>query len=137
MGLTEPKRSGLAARTTRARTHPVPEAQSAVESTAADERTNSKRGLPSIADHVRVLHENGDDMAGKVARRPAARYVSRTLRFKPEQVEFLKSFLESYNANLPRGMAMSLDELGRVLVELFRQTDPAMESVTHLRGKAA
>lgn len=93
---------------------------------------------PTIAAHMRALHGSASVRSNsRPTLRQTRRYRERTFRVQPEAIEWLKGFLADYNQSLPPTMQMSMDELGRVLIQLFREANLKVEEVTSLRERAS
>src|SRR5262245_60836640 len=92
---------------------------------------------PGIAAHMRALHGGLNRPQIMSAKPRLKRYHERTFRLRPDSIEFLQGFLADYNETIPRTMRLSMDELGRILVQFFREAELPGEHVTALRQRAS
>jgi len=133
MALTAPTESSLSKR--RRDNDQEPGASEAVHTDRVGDYVSAKG--PGIAGHMRALHRGLDRPARPSVKPRLKRYRERTFRLRPDSIEFLHGFLADYNEALPRTMRLSMDELGRVLVQLFREEELKNEQITSLRQRAS
>lgn len=76
-----------------------------------------------------------DNTGAVIKKEPTKRLVSRTFRLQPDQIRSLTRIRDKYNAaradNTP---AISLDEIARLMSELFLEQEKPHEVIDRLRG---
>lgn len=91
---------------------------------------------------MRALHEREGEEEPRAFSLPSKRttprrFVQRTFRLRPSDIQALKDLLDHYNDGVPRTMQMSLDELARVVVLYFLDARLGKGDLTELRNRAS